>query len=290
MHKFGFHARIVEGFHRAIEEAVSRDCKAVQMYTAVPNRFTSEIIDDLDTLSFFERKVNHPELDVYTHASYLLNLANPDPVKSGEAIHHLTRELIRSAQLESKGVVLHCGNHLGHGAYEAIPKFTYNLDRAIEESEVGVPVLLETGSGCGTSLGSSWIELEMIIKHSKFKDKLGVCLDTCHVWAAGIDYRKKVWFDRMLFDIEHHLGLGRVKLFHFNDARYECGDREKHETIGEGQMGIDPFIFLMHEPAFKDVPIILETPSSKRWGYEGLEEELAFLKKFAPVEVRVNNG
>jgi deoxyribonuclease-4 len=144
------------------------------------------------------------------------------------------------------------------------------LDRAMEESETGVGVLVETTAGQGTGLGRTFEELAFILEQSKNKERLGICVDTCHIFAAGYDIRTGESYRETIAELERTVGLSRVKFFHLNDSKKELGSRvDRHEHIGKGAIGSEGFAYLLNDPRFAEVPMTLETPKG-----EDLQEDM----------------
>jgi deoxyribonuclease-4 len=174
---------------------------------------------------------------------------------------------------------MHPGAHLGRGTQSGLTTLTANLDRAIEQATAEtVIILLETTAGQGTTLGSQFTELAHVLEHSRHNARLGICLDTCHVFAAGYDIRARQGYEKTVTECKRHIGLDRLKFFHINDSKKECGSRvDRHTHIGRGYIGLDGFKRLVNDPRFIDHPMVLETPK----GRDLLEDRrnLAVLRK-----------
>jgi deoxyribonuclease-4 len=196
------------------------------------------------------------------HDSYLINLASPDKELARRSRSGFAGELGRVEALSIPFLVTHPGSHLGRGVDEGIKRYAANLDAAIEDSGTrsGL-VLLETTAGQGTNLGSTFEELARIIELSAHPDRLGVCFDTCHAFAAGYDLRSPEAYAATFDAFDRIVGLDRIKFFHVNDAKLPLGSRkDRHEHIGQGEIGLAGFGNLMRDPRFADVPKTLETP------------------------------
>jgi deoxyribonuclease-4 len=238
---------------------------ALQIFTANQRQWRPKLADAAEIELFKVRRAAAGNLPVAAHDSYLINLASPTPATAEKSRAALADELRRCAALGIDYVVMHPGAHLGAGVEAGIKHFTANLDLAIEGSGVGggVMVLLETTAGQGTSLGADFTELARIIHGSAFPAQLGVCFDTCHVFAAGYDLRTPAAYRKTMAEFERTIGLARLKFFHLNDSRKELGSRvDRHAHIGQGHLGLAAFRLLVNDPRFADHPMVLETPKS----------------------------
>jgi deoxyribonuclease-4 len=198
---------------------------------------------------------------VASHASYLINLASGKQELTDKSIAALTAEIHRCEQLGIPFVVIHPGSHGGDGVEAGLVRFTKALDLALDATGVGVTVLLETTAGQGTGLGSRFEELAFILEHSRVPRRLGVCVDTCHIFAAGYDIRTLSAYTQTLEEFDRLVGVERIKFFHLNDSKQKLASRvDRHEHIGQGAIGLDGFRSLLNDPRFADHPMTLETP------------------------------
>jgi deoxyribonuclease-4 len=228
-------------------------------------------------------------MPVAAHASYLINLAETEPVKAARAAGAFVRELERAALLGIRLLAVHVGAHLGRGVEAGLRSVVSNLDQALDGfaassqspllpgfEPVPVTVLLETTAGQGTGLGSTFEELAQIIEASRFGPNLGVCFDICHTFAAGYDCRTEEGYAKTFSRFDELMGLERLKLFHLNDSKRGPGSRiDRHEHIGKGEIGLDAFRRLLNDPRFGEIPMVLETP--KENGAARDRENLALL-------------
>ncbi len=210
----------------------------------------------------WEQWGNYP---IAAHDSYLINLASNKPEQVNRSILGFAEELRRVEALSIPWLVTHPGSHLGDGVEMGIARYVANLDIAIEQSGTETAmVLLETTAGQGTNLGSTFEELASIIQLSKYPDRLGVCYDTCHTFAAGYDIRTPEAYTATFNTFDDIIGLDRLKFFHMNDTKNEFNShKDRHEHIGKGTIGLDGFRNLMQDSRFADVPKTLETPKDK---------------------------
>jgi deoxyribonuclease-4 len=199
---------------------------------------------------------------IFTHSSYLINLASPDTTVRKKSLRSLQWETKRTAELGLPYIVIHPGSHGGCGEKIGIRRIISGLDavfKNIRNREVSI--LLETTAGQGTSIGRRFEQLADIIAHSKNPERLGVCFDTCHVFAAGYDIRKRSGYEAVMDEFDRLVGLHKIRAFHLNDARGTVGSHlDRHAHIGKGGLGYAPFAMLLNDERFASVPMVLETP------------------------------
>ncbi len=265
MPKFGAHMSISGGLALAFDRLEQVAGEALQIFTVNQRQWQPKQPTPEEVEAFKTRWRKTPEIQVASHDSYLVNLASPKAETAEKSIVAFTGELRRCAALAVPYVIMHPGSHLGEGVAEGLKRFTANLDRAIDAAETGnaVMVLLETTAGQGTNLGASFEELAIIIDKSAFPERLGVCYDTCHTFAAGYDIRTPETYASTMAEFDRLIGLARLKFFHLNDAIKGLGSRvDRHTHIGLGEIGLDGFRNLVNDPRFADHPMVLETPKS----------------------------
>jgi deoxyribonuclease-4 len=200
-------------------------------------------------------------MPVASHASYLINLATAKQELMDKSINSFAAEIHRCGQLGIPFVVIHPGSHGGDGVEAGLARFVSALDLAIDDTEAGVTVLLETTAGQGTGLGCRFEELAFILEHSRHSQRLGVCVDTCHIFAAGYDIRSMAVYTRTMEEFDRRVGIERIKFFHLNDSKQKLASRvDRHEHIGQGAIGLAGFANLLNDPRFADHPMTLETP------------------------------
>ncbi len=257
----GAHMSVAGGLAAAFVRLERAGGEALQIFTRNQRQWRAAPVTAEEAASFraaWHRAGGPP---VAAHDSYLINLASdmPETVrKSGAA---LAGELDRCAALGIDFLVMHPGSHLGGGVKEGIGRFVYHLDAVLADSDSAVTVLLETTAGQGTNLGARFEELAAMIDRSRHPQRLGVCFDTCHAFAAGYDIRTPATYHRTFAEFDRLLGLDRLRLFHLNDSLNGLGSRvDRHTHIGQGEIGLEAFRFLMNDPRFASRPMILETP------------------------------
>lgn len=202
---------------------------------------------------------------VAAHDSYLINLASPDQITVEKSVTAFADELVRAAVLEIPFLITHPGSHRGQGVEAGLESFVHNLDSAITLSKTStVSVLIETTAGQGTNLGSKFEEIGFILRESRYRDRLGVCFDTSHAFAAGYDFRTPETYAETFSLFDQIIGLQRLKFFHLNDSKRLLGSRvDRHEHIGKGEIGLKGFRLLLNDPRFQNHPMVLETPKGK---------------------------
>ena len=272
----GAHMSIEGGLHRAFERIRIVKGESLQIFSKNQRQWSAPSLSDSEIQQFKEAWQQWGKGPVAVHDSYLINLANPDTKKSNRAVGAFAEEISRAGLLSIPYLIMHPGSHVGAGVENGLKHLTVNLDRAFEKAEdtTSVMVLLETTAGQGTGLGSSFEELVYVISNSKYRDRLGVCFDTCHTFAAGYDISTKNGYKKTFSDFDAIIGLARLKFFHLNDSKKELGSRvDRHAHIGKGEIGLAGFRLLMNDPRFTKHPMVLETPKGK-----DLKEDMENLK------------
>lgn len=266
MPRFGAHMSVSGGIALAFDRLAEVGGEALQIFTANQRQWQAKSPTLAEIAAFQARRRQGPEIPVASHDSYLINLASPNPETAGKSLAAFIEELRRCAALGVEYLIMHPGSHLGEGIAAGLQRFTANLDRALAEADIGrqVMVLLETTAGQGTNLGASFEELAAIIAGSSHPERLGVCYDTCHTFAAGYDIRTPKAYAETMARFDRLLGLERLKFFHLNDAKQGLGSRiDRHTHIGQGEITVEGFRNLVNDLRFADHPMVLETPKSE---------------------------
>ena len=241
----------------SVKEAVSYGSNTFMFYTGAPQNTRRGEINDFMTLEAYKlMKENNIELDkVIVHAPYIVNLANPDNMEF--SINFLTNEVERCNLLGMKYLVLHPGSSVNVSREEGIANIIKGLN-AILTNNNNICICLETMAGKGNELGRNFLELKEIIDGVNFKDSIGVCMDTCHLFDSGIDITD---FDKVLDDFDKQIGLNYLKCIHINDSKnIFSSHKDRHENIGYGNIGFDILIKIIYNERIKNIPKILETP------------------------------
>ena len=241
----------------SVKEAVSYGSNTFMFYTGAPQNTRRGEINDFVTLEAYKlMKENNIELDkIIVHAPYIVNLANPDNMEF--SIDFLTNEVERCNLLGMKYLVLHPGSSVNVSREEGIANIIKGLN-AILTNNNNICICLETMAGKGNELGRNFLELKEIIDGVNFKDSIGVCMDTCHLFDSGIDIAD---FDKVLDDFDKQIGLNYLKCIHINDSKnIFSSHKDRHENIGYGNIGFDTLIKIIYNERIKNIPKILETP------------------------------
>lgn len=261
----GCHLSIAKGFVGAIDEAEALGNNALQIFTHNASAWQMKPITSERADEFLGRRATSSVQFVVAHTMYLLNLASPDEALFERSIEALIEEIRRAGLLELDAVVTHLGAHVGSGLDRGLDRIVGALDRVccsgVLEEASGVRLLLENTAGSGTTIGRTFDELAKILVDLEDDDRLAVCLDTAHAFAAGYDLRTKRAVDEVFETFDRTIGIGRLGLLHLNDSKYACGSRrDRHEHIGWGLIGRDGIGSLVRRPSVRDLPVILETP------------------------------
>jgi len=277
MRHIGFHLSIAGGVYKAFEDMHALKIDAFQIFLKSSNRWDDKPYPKKDIERFHGEKLANPEIKIFAHSAYLINPAADDRINRNKSLHALVDELNRAGQLGVEWLVLHPGSHKGTGVDSGIERAVELIDAAFEKSDSDTGILLETTAGQGDSIGCRFDDLAAIISASQYSERIGVCLDTCHVFAAGYDFTTADGMKSMLSDFERAIGLDRLFLIHLNDSKYEAGsNKDRHEHIGKGEIGAEGIQRILTEPALFNVPVILETPKE---GESKLASDKANLKK-----------
>ena len=279
----GAHMSIRDGLHNAILEAARYRCRAVQLFSKSSNQWRAKTLTDEDIGMWKQTLRAHPMHPV-VHDSYLINLASPDPVLSRRSREAFLEEVDRCDRLGIGHLIFHPGAHMGAGEKEGLRRIADNLDWVCEQSRhSSTKLVLETTAGQGTTLGYRFEQFAWIIENVRQPARLGVCVDTCHVLAAGYDFRTPKGYADVFESFDRILGFDRLCCFHVNDSKRDLGSRvDRHEHIGKGYVGSKAFGFLMRDSRFAEIPKILETPKKDDMD----RKNLAFLRRLAHTKPR----
>ena len=262
----GAHMSISGGLHRAIDRAVEAGCGTLQIFTRSSNQWKGRPVGEKDA-AIFRQKFSESGLhDIISHDIYLINLAAPPGETREKSLTAFADEMATCALLGIDKIVMHPGSHTTDTPEAGLARVIEAFDHLF----ANVPqyeglVLLETTAGQGTNLGRTFEELAVIINGSKYPDRFAVCFDTCHTFAAGYNTATGEGYAYVMQQLDRLIGLDRLQCFHFNDSKKGLGSRvDRHEHIGKGALGLEPFRFIMNDPRFQKVPKILETPKGDR--------------------------
>ena len=241
------------------EEALGYGANTFMIYTGAPQNTRRKPIEELNIEEGARHMGENGQSNIVIHAPYIINLANttkPETFRLG--VDFLQEEIRRTEALGANQIVLHPGAHVGAGADTGIAKIIEGLNEVLSE-DANVRIALETMAGKGTECGRSFEEIAKIIDGVEQNERLSVCFDTCHVHDAGYDIVND--FSGVLDHFDHIVGLDRISVIHVNDSKNVCGaGKDRHENIGMGHIGFEPLAYIVHHPAFANIPKILETP------------------------------
>ena len=256
---------IAGGIHLAFDRLRQIEGNALQIFTANHRQWRSNRLEASAIELFRSNWEQFGPIPVAAHDSYLINLAAKEPLVLSRSITAFSEELVRCDRLGIRYLVMHPGAHMGAGIEAGLTDLVKNLDRSIETSGVeSVCVLIENTAGQGSSLGSSFDEINFILRNSQFGETMGVCYDTSHGFAAGYDMRDEDAYGLTISSFDRTIGIGRLRFFHLNDSKRELGSRvDRHEHIGKGKIGLNGFRLLLNDPRFRNHPMVLETPKGK---------------------------
>lgn len=249
------------GMAKSIERGESIGCTAIQVFVKGNTRWQFPPLREDDAAAFRAGLKRGNIKSVIAHAIYLVNLASNKPEFVRKSIDDLVDELTRCEALGISGLVLHPGSHVGAGVDAGLTAIVAGLDEVFELTKgFKTQILLETTAGQGTNMGWQFDEIAQIINRVKQPDRLGVCLDTCHVYAAGYDISTAEGYAKLWADFDAVIGRHRLKAIHLNDSKHVCGSRkDRHEHIGKGAIGLEAFRFLMNDASLRHIPMVLET-------------------------------
>jgi deoxyribonuclease-4 len=261
----GAHMSIGGGAHLAIERARSINCTAMQIFVKNNMQWFARPLTKEEIDAFLNHTQRAELLSIFAHANYLINLAATNPQFHANSLRALSEELIRADQLELPFLVLHPGAHVGAGEEAGLDKIAKSIDRVLAKiPRVKTKIALETTAGQGSCLGHKFEHLAYIISHVREPERLCVCLDTAHVFAAGYDIGNENAVGKTFREFNRVVGLDRLAAIHVNDSKTARGSRvDRHEHIGKGQIGLDAFRFIMRGARFRKIPKVLETPKGK---------------------------
>ncbi|HTC58781.1 MAG TPA: deoxyribonuclease IV [Solirubrobacteraceae bacterium] len=271
----GAHVSPAGGLPKAIERGLERDCRAIQIFNQSPRMWRPSVYREEDVAAFREAMAASQIDAVLIHAVYLLNCASEDPEIREKSLASLTHSLRVGHNIGAAGVVLHPGSAKSGDAAEAVARAGETIREALADSE-GCPLHLENTAGAGGTLGRSIDELTALLEAVGDNERLGLCLDSCHLFASGYDIRTYAGMDELTKKIAEKIGLQRVGSLHLNDSQTPLGsNRDRHANVGAGELGEDGCAAFLSVSAFQDLPCVLETPGENRSGPTREEVQLA---------------
>jgi deoxyribonuclease IV len=261
----GTHVSVAGGLHTAFARATQVGCATMQIFVKNANTWNARPLTDADIASYKTAAAGANVAPVIAHAAYLINLCAISPETLTKSIAGYEDELRRCEAIGVMGLVVHPGAHMGEGEDAGVRKIAESLNTIHSRTKgFSTFTLLEVTAGQGTTVGYKLEHLRDIIGGLDEPSRAGICLDTCHAFAAGYDLRNDDGWGRLMTDIEATVGLDKLKAIHVNDSQKEFGSRrDRHEHIGKGAIGLDGFRFLMNDPRLERIPKVLETDKSE---------------------------
>jgi deoxyribonuclease-4 len=264
----GTHQSIAGGYYKSVETARRLGCDCVQLFTKNNNQWRAKELSDDDVTRFRaalkEQKISHP----LAHDSYLINLASPDRALWKKSVDSFVIEMLRADRLGIPYVVTHPGAYTTSSEEKGIAAVVRALDEVYQQTRgIKSRVLLENTAGQGSCLGCRFEQLAAMLDGVKNPDDMGVCIDTCHLFAAGYPLGTEKEYKATMRALDKTVGLKLVRAFHLNDSQKPLGSRvDRHAHIGRGQMGTEPFRLLLADRRFRKAPMYLETPKGEEQG------------------------
>lgn len=257
----GAHMHTSKGLHKAVLDGAEIGCTAIQVFTSSPQQWRSRDVTPDMVRELQKSRQQTGITQIVSHDSYLINLCAPTEEIRTKSFNALKRELMRCGQLGIPFVVSHMGAHHGAGEAEGLLTIAEAVNEILAESPDTVTLLMETTAGHGSWLNGRFEHLAVILEECAGHARLGVCVDTCHIFVAGYDIRTAEGYERTFTEFDRLVGCERIKTIHCNDSKKGLGSRvDRHAHIGEGELGLEPFRCLVNDQRFENTPILLETP------------------------------
>lgn len=275
----GAHVSISGGLDKAPERGRDLTCDCMQIFSKNQMQWRAKPLDLGEAERFRENSKVHGIVETVIHDSYLINLCSPDKALLKQSREAFLEEMVRAKHLGVRNLIFHPGAHMGSGEAEGLKRIAESMNWARAESGSGdVQLVLEITAGQGSVLGHSFEQLATVIGLLDDQTNAGVCLDTCHAYAAGYDLRTRNGYRQTLDRFDEVLGMDRLRAMHLNDSKAKQGSRlDRHEAIGKGFLGLECFKNIMSDKRLGKIPMVLETPG----GEGSYKEELKVLRSLA---------
>ncbi len=272
---FGAHESIAGGVHKAIQRGKQATCDTIQMFNKSNSQWRAAALKSDDVDMFFRLQEELGVSVATSHSSYLINIASPNTALNRKSFLALKEEMERCNLLRIPNLVMHPGSHVGSGEAAGLALVAENINRLFDAlADNHCTLALEATAGQGSNLGAQFEHLAYLIDKTEDKEHVGVCLDTCHIFAAGYDISTPSAYRKTMKAFGDTVGFEYLRVFHLNDAKLPLGSRrDRHEHIGKGHIGLDGFRSIVNDRRLKHVPLILETPKG-----EDLAEDVENLK------------
>ncbi len=257
--RIGFHVSIAGKIYESVDRAKALGCETMQIFSRNPRGWQAMRLDGKDVEEFKKRRRKERVFPLFVHIPYLINLASPEKALYRKSINAYIEDIQRADFLGADFFVTHLGSHVGMGESAGIRRFEEALNTVITKAKPRAVILLETTAGSGSSLGYRFEHIAHMMEGIEKNYKIGVCLDTQHVYAAGYDIVKDL--DGTIHAFDGIIGLEKLQLIHLNDSKSRLGSRiDRHEHIGKGTLGLAAFKRILNHPRLKHLPFIMETP------------------------------
>jgi len=262
--RIGFHVSIYGSVDNAVDRAAELGCNTFQIFTRNPRQWRSAKLNAETAKAFYDKVKMHQIAPVFAHMPYLPNLASPRDEIYEKSVNSLITELERCRQLKIPYLVTHLGSHLGAGMESGFTRLINGINQALSYTGKDVTLLLENTAGTRNSMGSSFEAIQHIIERLTHPERVGLCLDTSHAFAAGYDLRTEETVKRTIIKIDEIIGFEKLKLVHLNDSKGDINSRiDRHEHIGMGMIGEEGFRSILSSK-LGELPLIMETPKDLR--------------------------
>lgn len=271
------------GLEKSVERGASAGCDVIQIFSKNASGWKAKPLEDEDREKLITAQEDTGVKVVAVHDSYLINIAHPGKAEWEKSVGAFVDEIKRAKFLGIANLVFHPGSHLGSGESAGIAKVVQGLNHAFDTTGTeGVNILIENTAGQGNNLGFRFSHLRDIIAgiEPAFHDRIGICFDTCHLFASGYDIKSREEYEKTMILFDKQVGLEKIRLFHINDSKKDLGSRvDRHEHIGKGFLGIEPFRFILADSRINKTPMVLETPKG-----EDLAEDRMNLKTLRDIK------
>lgn len=256
---------VAGGVHNAFARGVTVGCETMQIFTKSERQWKPRPLSEEEVATYHTEQERTGIRPVIVHDSYLINLASPRDELWQKSLNSFAIELERCELLRIPYIVTHPGAHTGSGDAAALARETEAFNRLFSEGiAASVTVLLETTAGQGTALGWTFEHIAYLLENAAHPERLGVCVDTCHIFAAGYDIRTEAGYHQTFARFDEIIGVEHIKAFHLNDSQKGLGSRvDRHAHIGQGEIGLEAFRLLVNDPRFTAIPKIIETPKNE---------------------------
>lgn len=264
--KLGAHMSAAGGLYKAFKRADEAGCETMLVFTKSNRQWKAKPIVPSDIEKYHEAAEQYPHISpVSVHASYLINIASPDDELWEKSYQSLKDELERAATFDIPFLTFHPGSFVSSDEQSGLERIATALTRLVAETAVSTTICLENMAGQGTNLGNKFEHLAYLLSEVNAPDRVGICLDTCHLFSAGYDIRTPDAYEATMRQFDDIVGLEHVRCFHFNDSKYGFGEnKDRHEHIGEGEIGTQGFANFLNDPRWETHAAHLETPKTKK--------------------------